>query len=129
SLSDNPEEKLKAERARELLLHENWGWSVQVAGEFYSVATSKKRPFRLSSSSAKEFVENWLNFPTASLDSKTVRNALELAGAFQISYWDAAIIAAARELGCLTVFSEDLSHGQDYDGVVVVNPFVLSSEA
>lgn len=35
TLSDRPEEQQKAERARELLLNENWGWSVQVAGEFY----------------------------------------------------------------------------------------------
>ena len=36
---------------------------------------------------------------------------------------DAAIIAAARELGCQTVYSEDLNDGQTYDGVTVVNPF------
>jgi predicted nucleic acid-binding protein len=45
SLSDNPEEKLKAERARQILLNDNWGWSVQVAGEFYNIAISPKREF------------------------------------------------------------------------------------
>ena len=123
SLSDHPEEQPKAERARQLLLTDNWGWSVQVAGEFYNIATSPKRQFRLSHSSATEYVETWLSFPTASLNSSTVRNAFQLAHRFRISYWDAAIIAAARELGCHTVYSEDLSHGQDYNGVVVVNPF------
>ncbi len=55
---------------------------------------------------------------------------LELLGAalnskarFQISYWDAAIIEAARALGCGVVLSEDLQHGQDFDGVRVVDPF------
>ena len=72
-----------------------------------------------------------LNSPwtTASVSSQTVRDALQLSAKFQINYWDAAIIAAARELGCHTVFSEDLSHGQDYDGVVVMNPFVPFSDA
>jgi predicted nucleic acid-binding protein len=42
---------------------------------------------------------------------------------FAISYRDAAILEAARALGCEEVLSEDLSHGQDYDGVFVVNPF------
>ena len=42
---------------------------------------------------------------------------------FQISYWDAAIIEAARALGCDTVLSEDLNDGQDYAGVRVLNPF------
>jgi predicted nucleic acid-binding protein len=100
SLSDNPEEQLKAERARQLLLHENWGWSVQVAGEFYYVATSPKRQFQLPTSLARQFVENWLIFPTAVLDSAAVSNALGLSERFRISYWDAAIIAAARQLGC-----------------------------
>lgn len=42
---------------------------------------------------------------------------------FQLSQWDATIIAAAVELGCPTVYSEDMSDGQDYGGVRVVNPF------
>ena|SRR2546421_7506554 len=128
SLSDNPEEKLKATRARQILLNENWGWSVQVAGEFYNIAISPKRPFRLARSMAREYVETWLNFPTASVSASTVRAALQLSTKFQINYWDAAIIAAAHELGCYTVYSEDLSDGQDYDGVVVLNPFSPSFE-
>jgi DNA-binding transcriptional MerR regulator len=40
-----------------------------------------------------------------------------------LSYWDAAIIEAARALGCTHVLSEDLSDGQDYGGVRVTNPF------
>ena len=43
---------------------------------------------------------------------------------FRISYWDAAIIEASRALGCDQLLSEDLSDGQNYDGVVVTNPFV-----
>lgn len=121
ALSDRPGEQQKAERAREL--NENWGWSVQVAGEFYHIATSAKRQFRLPHTSAMEYVRTWLNFPT-SLHPSTVLTALQLRERFQVSYWDAAIIAAARDLGCHTIYSEDFSHGQDYDGVRVVNPFL-----
>jgi predicted nucleic acid-binding protein len=42
---------------------------------------------------------------------------------FEISYWDAAILEAARALGCDVVLSEDLSDGQDYAGVRTENPF------
>ena len=42
---------------------------------------------------------------------------------FGISYWDAAIVEAARSLGCVVVLSEELSDGQDYAGVRVENPF------
>jgi predicted nucleic acid-binding protein len=39
------------------------------------------------------------------------------------SRWDAAILEAARSLGCDVVLSEDLSAGQDYAGVRVEDPF------
>ena len=32
-------------------------------------------------------------------------------------------VAAAKQMGCRIVYSEDLNSGQDYDGVTVVNPF------
>ncbi len=50
--------------------------------------------------------------------------AVALAERYGIRYYDAAIVAAAQELGARTLYSEDLSHGQDYGGVKVVNPFL-----
>jgi predicted nucleic acid-binding protein len=41
-----------------------------------------------------------------------------------LSYWDSAILAAAKQMRCHTVYSEDMNSGQNYDGVTVVNPFV-----
>jgi predicted nucleic acid-binding protein len=43
---------------------------------------------------------------------------------YGLSYWDAAIIEAARFLGCDEVLSEDLNHGQNFDGSLAVNPFI-----
>ena len=42
---------------------------------------------------------------------------------FRVSYWDAAVVEAARAMGSATILSEDLSHGRDFDGVRVENPF------
>jgi predicted nucleic acid-binding protein len=42
---------------------------------------------------------------------------------FELSYWDGAILAAARAAGCDAVYSKDLSSEQDYDGLRVINPF------
>ena len=53
-----------------------------------------------------------------------LQSALVLKDRFRISYWDAAILAAAKASHCREVFSEDLNHGQDYAGVTVVNPFL-----
>ena len=48
---------------------------------------------------------------------------MALSQRFKLSYWDGAILAAARAAGCDAVYSEDLSATQDYDGVRVIDPF------
>ena len=68
-------------------------------------------------------IETLLAFPVQELTTMLVLAALQTRERFAISYWDAAILEAARALGCEVVLSEDLSDGQDYDGVRVENPF------
>lgn len=109
AISDQAEEQTKTDRARILLLTQDWGWSVQVAGEFFVIATSAKRQFQLSPRQAAEFVKTWLNFPTVSLEPATILHALEIHERFRVNYWDASIIAAAAELGCHTIYTEDLN--------------------
>jgi len=123
TVDEDPASASKRQRAEQLLLSERWGWSVQVAAEFFVNATSAKRPFKLSAVDAAALVETWLAFPTADLTPALFRAAVDLHQRFQLSYWDAAILAAARQMGCHTLFSEDLNEGQNYDGVTVVNPF------
>jgi predicted nucleic acid-binding protein len=50
-------------------------------------------------------------------------DALNTCQRFQLSYWDSAIIEASRAMGCAEVLSGDLSDGQDYAGIRVINPF------
>jgi predicted nucleic acid-binding protein len=123
TIDEDPASNLKRQRAQDLLLSEQWGWSVQVASEFFVNATSQKRPFKLAPAAAAALVETWLNFPTLDVTVAVVRAAIDLQQRFQLSYWDAAILGAAKQLGCKTVYSEDLNDGQEYDGVRVVNPF------
>ena len=124
TIDEDPASAAKRDRARQILLTEQWAWSTQVAAEFFVNATSPKRPFRLDGKDAAQFVETWLAFPTAPVTNDVLRSAIALCERFGLSYWDAAILAAAAQLGCRTVLSEDLNHGQDYDGVRVVNPFL-----
>ena len=123
TIDEDPASKQKRERAQQLLLSAPWSWSVQVAAEFFVNATSPKRPSRLASSDAAALVETWLAYPTLPLTADLVRDAIAFHERFQLSYWDAAILVAAKRLGCHTVYSEDLNEGQNYDGVRVVNPF------
>jgi predicted nucleic acid-binding protein len=123
SIDEDAASASKRERAQQLLLSERWGWSVQVAAEFFVNATSAKRPFRLAAADAAALVEAWFAFPTVELTPALFRAAVRVRERFELSYWDAAILAAAKQLGCRVVFSEDLNDGQDHDGVTVVNPF------
>lgn len=52
-----------------------------------------------------------------------VRRGVELQGLYGISFWDAAMVAAAESRGCARILSEDLNAGQFYTGVAVINPF------
>lgn len=73
---------------------------------------------------AAEFVRKLMNCAFVPTDAELIQAAIELRQRFQVSYWDAAIIAAAQRLGATTIYSEDLSHGQHYGSVQVVNPFL-----
>ena len=85
--------------------------------------TRSTRPDPLPHDQAAAFVETLLGFRVQELSTQIVRTALATRERFGISYWDAAILEAARALGCDVVLSEDLADGQDYDGVRVENPF------
>ena len=118
-----PAERVKAEKAREILNATDLALSVQVLQEFYVQATRATRINRLSHQQATLLIRSFCRYPVQEATLALFESALRTTERFQISYWDAAIIEAARALGCREVLSEDLSDGQDYGGVQVTNPF------
>ena len=124
SISLVPGEARKADMAITLLAASDLCLSVQVLQEFYVQATRPSHPSPLSHRDAAAFIATWLRFPVQSLTVPVLQAALAAKERWQISYWDAAIIEAARATGCHEVLSEDLHHGQDYGGVRVTNPFL-----
>jgi predicted nucleic acid-binding protein len=120
--STDPGEADKRTRAREILASAEWGLSVQVLQELY---VNLIRPSRraMSHEDAVALIRQLMRRPLVTTDSGLVLDALGLKQRFQLSYWDAAIIAAAKALGASVLYSEDLNHGQDYGGVRVENPF------
>lgn len=112
----------KRRRALDLIDTSDFGTSAQVIQEFYVTVTRKAlRP--LSPERALEWIEQWIEFPCHPIDHRLVRIAIEHSERYGISYWDAAILAAAEALGATTVYSEDLNSGQRYGQVRVSNPF------
>lgn len=123
AISTASDERKKSERALTILEEADLATSVQVLQEFYVQATRDARRTRISHAEAVAFIQALCGFPVQELTVNLLQSALSTKHRYQISYWDAAIIEAARALGCREVLSEDLSHGQDYGGVRVANPF------
>jgi predicted nucleic acid-binding protein len=116
------EDRGKRKVARALLASEDVGISAQVLQEFFAVAAGKKR-LGLSEAEALQIVTVMMEFPVLPVTGELVQEAIALNLRHGISYWDAANLAAAHELGCELLYSEDLNTGQDYSGVLVQNPF------
>jgi len=58
------------------------------------------------------------------VDEVTIRKSSEVAIRYQLSNWDALIVAAALLANCETLYSEDFQHGQVFETqLAVVNPF------
>ena len=123
AISRDPKEQDKAARASDILAARDIALSVQVLQEFYVQATRASRPDPLTHEQATALVESFLRFPVLSVATELMLAAAATCQRFGVSYWDAAILEAARLLGCEVVLSEDLSDGQDYAGVRVENPF------
>ena len=121
--STDPQEQPKSQLALSILEQEDLALSIQVLQEFYVQATRSGKQDRLTHEQASLLIESFLRFPVQEMTLKLLQAELASKARFRISYWDAAIIEAARAQGCHAVLSEDLNHGQDYDGVRVVDPF------
>ena len=96
-----------------------------VAGSGRGVAGSGRgvAGLRAAAEIAIGLIRAWLRLPIQETTIEVMSDALEIKAASGLSYWDAAVIAAARALGCTELMSEDMSHGQTIGGVAIVNPF------
>ena len=123
AVSPSPEETAKHQLANQLSDDGDLALSAQVLQEFYVQVTNPRRTWRFSHERAVSFIESPLDFPIQPVNVEVVQSAFALRARFGLNYWDCAILAAARSLGCDAVYSEDMSDTQDYDGLRVINPF------
>lgn len=117
-----PEPK-KSAAALSLVRRPDTCLSTQVLGEFYRAVTSPRRERPLTHMQAVAWVQLWKRHDVRPVTIAHVDLALELADRFQLNYFDALILAAARLASCPIVYSEDMNAEQDYAGVRVENPF------
>jgi predicted nucleic acid-binding protein len=123
SISRDPAETGKRERAVAILDRRDNAVSIQVLQEFYVQATRASRADRLPHDVAAGLIRSWLRFPVQEITLTVMADALAIKERTGLSYWDAAIVAAAKAINCGKLLSEDMTHDRDIDGVRIVNPF------
>jgi predicted nucleic acid-binding protein len=123
SISRDPAEARKRDIAVAIVDTDNLALSVQVLQEFYVQATRATRPDAVIHEIAVGLIRTWLRFKVQEVTLAVMLGALELKAIHGLSYWDAAIVAAARALGCRELLSEDMGHGREIEGLIITNPF------
>jgi predicted nucleic acid-binding protein len=120
--SSAPADAGKRRVAEDLILNHPFALSTQVLQEFIANALGKPQ-LGISEANIDATLEMASLVPVQAITRELVFSAVALRRRFGLSHWDATIVAAAAELGCATVYSEDMNNGQDYGGVRVINPF------
>jgi predicted nucleic acid-binding protein len=96
--------------------------STQVLQEL-AVNLRRKAKQPLDAATARAIVADYLTWQVVVNSPESVLDALDRQERYQISFWDALLIEAAHVSGADILYSEDLSDGQRYGALRVVNPF------
>jgi len=96
--------------------------STQVLQEFYvNVRRKARKP--ISIDEARALITDYLSWEPIVNDGAAILDAIDIENRYQLSFWDALIVAAAQNGNASMIYSEDFNHGQRFDSVVVRNPF------
>ncbi len=122
--SDPRKQAIANELVRDALRTQDACISFQVVQECLNVITTKAR-VPLSSQDALAYLDAVLT-PMLQVGASVelYRRALDLRARWQLSFYDAMIVAAALTAGCTRLLSEDLQHGQKLEQLTIVNPFL-----
>jgi len=95
--------------------------TIQALAEFYH-ATTRKGIVPRAEAAAQ--VRDWLElFQTAAAAADALQLALQASERGRLGFWDALMVATARQAGCSVLLSEDMADGTKPEGVIVLNPF------
>jgi predicted nucleic acid-binding protein len=96
--------------------------SIQILQElFVSLTRKSSRPLPIAD--ARAILSDLITWRVIEPTRHDVLAAIDNSSRWKVSFWDALILTAARRASASILWSEDLNHGQDYDGVVARNPF------
>lgn len=119
-----PDKQTRAEEWLRTLAESRRGrLSVQVLQEYYTTVTRKLKP-GLPVAVARDDVRDLSSWGPLAINSELLNAAWGVEDQYGLSWWDSLIVAAALQLRCDVLLTEDLNHEQDYGGVVATNPFL-----
>lgn len=95
--------------------------STQVLQEFY-VTVTRKLPKPLDRTTARQLVREYSRWRMQPIRVSHIISASEIEERYQLSFWDALIVAAAQHLGAARILSEDLQAGSTVAGIKIENP-------
>lgn len=95
--------------------------STQVLQELV-VNLRRKARKPLDAKATRDVVSDYLAWHVVVNGGDSILEALDLEARYQISFWDALVVQAAQVSGAEILYSEDLSDGQTYGTVRVINP-------
>ena len=101
----------------------NGGYAIssQVLNEFSNIALKK---LELSEDEVAAFVRIFRRFAFIYPEIDWTERALKVRERYKLQFYDSLLLVAAESGGCDVLLSEDLSDGQVYGVVKVVNPYV-----
>ena len=100
--------------------------STQVLQEL-AVNLRRKAGRPLDVKATREIVSDYLTWQVIVNGGESILEAMDLESRYQISFWDAMVIQAAQLSGADVLYSEDLSDGQKYGSVQVINPLIVNA--
>lgn len=100
--------------------------STQVLNELY--ANLRRVAPSTPAEEARRIVREYRAWTPWIVDDETVDRAWDLQDRFSLAYWDALMVAAARQQGCRWLLTEDLQHDQRIEELRVLNPFLAGPE-
>jgi predicted nucleic acid-binding protein len=96
----------------------------QVAGEFLSQLRRWESKGKLNPEEVEATFRRFsAMFPLRAPGAGIFQLSFDLRSRFSLSHWDSILLAACKEAGVTTLYSEDMDSGTDYDGLRIINPF------
>lgn len=122
--ADDQAEPSKQRRALDLIAeHRRAGsgvLSLQVLQEYFVTVTRK---LGVDAAIARRKVELLAEFDVAAPQLADILAAIDLHRLHGLPFWDALIVQSAKQAGCAVLYSEDMQHTRELNGLRIVNPF------